>query len=186
MADIEEIKQRLSLLDNDELVAIIQDHDDSEWQPEVFDLVRTILNDRGVSPDSFVCEEEALLETGENFDLVTVGSYTSYLDAETDRLALETKGIKAWILDELSPLAEGMNPGIRIQVCADDVTAAMQILESEPTPSSELPDDIAEPPCPKCGSRSVLEKADVLKPEPEAMPIWVYSCASCGHKWQAN
>jgi len=188
MADIEEITQHLNLLENSELVSILRKHDDTEWRPEVFDLVRSILNGRGINPDEFVDEDEIIHPTIENFNLVTVGSYTSYLDAETDRLALETKDIRAWILDELSPLADGMNPGIRLQVRAEDVTAAMEILESDPIPSSELPDEIAEPPCPKCGSRSVIERAEDLDSESAlshttATQGWLYSCTSCGHQW---
>jgi hypothetical protein len=187
MADIEEIKQHLSLLENKELVSILRKHDDTEWRPEVFDLARSILKSRGIGPDEFL-EEETANETMEDFNLVTLASYTSYLDAETDRLALETKDIRGWILDELSPLAEGMNPGIRLQVRAEDVAAAMETLESSPLPSSELPNEIAEPPCPKCGSRSVMERVDVPEPA-QALPpssathVWFYSCNSCGHQW---
>ena len=118
-------------------------------------------------------------------DLVTVAHYFSYVDAETDRLALEAKGLKVWILSENDPLP-GV-PGVQLQVRSEDFAAAMATLESEPVPSSDLPADIAEPPCPKCGSRSVTEAADIpevsgalssLPPE----RAWFYHSASCGHK----
>jgi hypothetical protein len=188
MTEMETIKERLSLLDNTELVTILRDHDENEWQPEVFDTVRAILNERGISPDTFVGEEDTTTETMENFDLVTMASYTSYLDAETDRLALESKGITVWILDELSPLGEGMNPGIRLQVREEDVIKALQILQSGPIPSSDLPEEIAEPPCPKCGSRNVMEQVEVQEPTPAFLTptteqAYFYTCSSCGHKW---
>lgn len=191
MTDLDATRQRLNLMSNEELGSILQQRDYSEWRPEVFDLARSILNQRGIAPGALPSEEAsagASLEVPERLELVTVASYTSYLDAETDRLALENKGLKVWIFDEYSPLAEGMNPGMRLQVCAEDVAAAMETLNAEPIPSSEIPDEIAEPPCPKCGSRKVLERAEILQPHTEsahaaATQAWLYSCSSCGHKW---
>lgn len=190
MSNIDQTRQHLNEMKNEELVSILRAHDESQWQPEVFDLARAILNERGIAPSNLVREKAGApaSDPPEDFNLVTLASYTSYIDAETDRLALETKGLQSWILDELSPLAEGMIPGIRLQVRAEDAAAATEMLESAPIPSSDLPDDIAEPPCPKCGSRTVMERAEVLEPSPAlphaaATQAWIYSCSSCGHKW---
>jgi DNA-directed RNA polymerase subunit M/transcription elongation factor TFIIS len=65
----------------------------------------------------------------------------------------------------------------------------MAILESEPAPSSELPEEIAEPPCPKCGSRNVIETAEHIESWAEfgdSSTDWLYHCASCGYKWAAS
>jgi DNA-directed RNA polymerase subunit M/transcription elongation factor TFIIS len=119
-------------------------------------------------------------------ELVTVASYSSNIDAEADRLALESMGLKSWIFNKHN---RGTS-SVQLQVIQEDWRAAAQILDpglSEGiVPSSDLPDDIAEPPCPKCGSRNVKEEAEITEFEGnqlEREQIWFYRCASCGHKW---
>ena len=117
-------------------------------------------NQRGISPGDSNTEEaipdEDFPDITASLDLVTVASYSNYTDAATDRLALEANGLKVWILNEHVPeLSANLYqpgvylPGIQIQVRKEDMPAAIRILESEPVPSSDLPDEIAEPPCPK-------------------------------------
>lgn len=186
MANLDEIRQQLDLLSDEELVSIFREHDDEQWRPEVFDIVGSILRERGVSPIENSGHEEDILEETAGLDLVTVANYLNHIDAETDRLALEAKGLKAWIFDEYAP-----RTGVQLQVRAEDLTAAMGILESEPVPSSDLPAEIAEPPCPKCGSRKVTEGAEIVETSTASTSswprqIWLYHCASCGHKWSES
>ena len=187
MTDFDEMRKQLELLGDEELVSILQEHDEGQWRPEVFDIVASILKERGVTPG-------ADLEQGkddfaeEDVDLVTVANYFKYIDAETDRLALEAQGLKAWIFNEYGPPMQGFGPAVQLRVRTEDLAAAMRVLESEPVPSSELPADIAEPPCPKCGSREVTEEPEVLESLDASSTLsskesWFYRCASCGHKW---
>jgi hypothetical protein len=190
MTNLDEIRQQMELLADDELVAILRERDTDQWRPEVFDIVASILYSRGVSPETGVdFEEEAPDETA-GLDLVTVANYTYEIDAETDRLALEAKDLKAWIINEHND--NMMATPVQLQVRKEDWTAAMQILDPEApevVPSSELPAEIAEPPCPKCGSRKVLEEPEFPEhEEPQLWPdkTWLYHCASCGHKWSES
>jgi hypothetical protein len=176
----------LNLLKDEELVSILQKHDEERWQPEVFDIVSAILRERGISPGDGLksAANDGASADEVEMDLVTVSEYASYLDAETDRLALEAEGLNAWIFNEHDPF-EGSVPGAQLQVRADDLMKAKAILESEPVPSSDLPPDIAEPPCPKCGSRMVTEGAEVVEEQPDIIPaqVWLYHCSACGYKW---
>ena len=186
MTNLDEIRQQLDLLTDKELISIFREHNVEQWRPEVFDIVAAILNGRGVSLDADSEEEEDLSEIA-GLDLVTVADYLNCLDAETDRLALEAKGLKSWIFNEDPPSMDSFHPGIRLQVRAEDFTAAMAILQSELVPSSDLPSEIAEPPCPKCGSREVAEGAEIM--ESNGSPprqTWLYHCVSCGHKWSES
>lgn len=176
---------------DEELTSILREHDEEQWRPEVFDIVRSILEARGISisPEEGPAFERDISIEPEGLDLVTVGSYTSYMDAETDRLALEAKGLQAWISNKYAPPMQSVPQGVQLKVLAQDANAAMAILESEPVPSSELPEEIAEPPCPKCGSRNVTETAEYMEPSAESggsSTDWLYHCASCGCKWAAS
>ncbi len=189
MANLDEIRQQLEPLNDNELVSILQEHDEEQWRPEVFDIVKSILKERGVSPDvdSGLSADEEVLDETAGLDLVTLAEYPSYVDAETDKLALEAEGLKAWIFNEHDPF-EGAVPGAQLQVRAQDMNAAMAILQSELVPSSDLPPEIAEPPCPKCGSREVTENAEIVEAAESSAPqqAWLYHCASCGHKWSES
>jgi len=186
MINLDEIRQQLNLLADEELASILREHDMEQWRPEVFDIVGSILRERGVTPGEGREDEESILNAPASLNLVAVANYFTDSDAETDRLALEAKGLKAWIFSEYAP-AMG-HGGVQLRVCAEDLPAAMAILESERVPSSDLPAEIAEPPCPKCGSRNVAEEAAIPEPSAAATgswPVeqWLYHCASCGHKW---
>ena len=91
MSDIDEIRQQLELLNDEELVSIFREHDTEKWRPEVFDIVGAILTDRGISPAEAPEEEADIPEGAVSVELVTVAEYFNYMDAETDRLALEAE-----------------------------------------------------------------------------------------------
>jgi DNA-directed RNA polymerase subunit M/transcription elongation factor TFIIS len=191
MTNIDEIRQQMELLKDEELISIFQEHDAEQWRPEVFDIVSAILQQRGVSPHEDSRREEDVSDETARLDLVTVADYFNYIDAETDHLALEAKGLQSWICNESNPLTEGVPPGVQLQVRSEDFAAAMAILQSEPVPSTDLPDEIAEPPCPKCGSRKVTEGAEITEGSTDSMSLspqqtWLYHCASCGHKWSES
>ena len=182
MTEFDEIRQRMELMSDEELLTIIQEHDEEQWRPEVFDIVRTILTARGVSPDDNAGSE--MPEEPPELDLVTLATYSTDADAEMDRLALASRGINAWVVDNGPSMA--IPAGVVLKVLESDLHVAEKLLDpqtlKQPVPSSDLPDEIAEPPCPKCGSRDVMESAEIVY-DPDPRQEWMYSCSSCGHKW---
>jgi hypothetical protein len=191
MINRDEIRQQMELKENKELISILLEHDENEWQPEVFDIVGEILTKRGIEAEKdlkVVSGAEDVRDITEGLNLVTVAEYFNYLEAETERITLEGEGIKAWVFHEGDPLAEGIPPGVQLKVLAEDWKAAMERLQAEISPSTDLPDDIAEPPCPRCGSRKVIESAEIVEGstasgKPRQKQEWLYHCADCGLKW---
>jgi hypothetical protein len=191
MIDKDEIRQQMERLENKELISILLEHDENQWKPEVFEIVGTILSERGVAADKqpqYATGDRDILDETEGMNLITVAEYFNYLDAETDRLTLEGEGLSAWVFNEEDPLAEGIPPGVQLKVRAEDWKAAMERLAAEMAPSTDLPDDIAEPPCPRCGSRKVAESAEIVEAlstsgKPSQKQQWLYHCADCGLKW---
>jgi hypothetical protein len=193
MTDFDEMRRQLNLLSAEELISIVRERDQDQWRPEVFDIARSILNERGISPGEESRPEEAVFDEvfpdeAASPGLVTIANYMNYADAVTDRLALEANGLKVWLLNEHVYSESSFQPGIQLQVREEDLPAAIQILESEPVPSSDLPAEIAEPPCPKCSSRKVTEGAEIVEPSAASnrsslRQAWLYHCASCGYKW---
>lgn len=183
MTDFDEIRQQMDLLSDEELLSIIEEHDEDQWRPEVFDIVRVILSQRGVSVDenTVPVPDTGMADEPPEEGLALVASYFSRMDAEVDRLALASKGIDSWIVDRSAVIPSG----VELKVRESDLRTAIALVDpdvlNEAVPSSDLPEDIAEPPCPKCGSRNVTESAETLYDPPGQE--WVYRCASCGHKW---
>ncbi len=189
MINREEIRRQMEQKENQELISILLEHDEDQWQPEVFDIVGSILAERGVSSggDLKVVRERDIHAETEGLNLITVSEYFNYLEAETDRITLEGEGIKAWVFHEGDPLAEGIPPGVQLKVNAEDWKAAMERLGAEMALSTDLPDDIAEPPCPRCASRKVTENAEIVEDRASGKPSqkqqWLYHCANCGLRW---
>jgi len=120
--------------------------------------------------------------------LVTLGRYFNPAEAHAHRLALQEAGIDACVLDETAGSMYGVAIGARLQVRAADESAAFAVLQAEPAPASVLPDDLAEPPCPRCGSAEVSQRAEIPEVHPppvEEWPsrVWRYQCAACQHSW---
>ncbi|MDM7997161.1 MAG: hypothetical protein QUT30_15930 [Acidobacteriota bacterium] len=189
MIDREEIRRQMEQRENKELISILLEHDEEQWQPEVFDIVGAILAERGVSSGGelkVIRERDVHAET-EGLSLITVAEYFNYLEAETDRITLEGEGIRAWVFHESDPLAEGIPPGVQLKVRQEDWKDAMERLGAEMAVSTDLPDDIAEPPCPRCASRKVTENAEIVEDltseKPSRKQKWLYHCANCGLRW---
>jgi hypothetical protein len=129
-------------------------------------------------------------ETSENDRLVTIGRYFSPTEAHTLRLALEEAGIDACVMDESLGTMYGVAVGARLLVRAADESAARAVLQAEPVPGSVLPEEIAEPPCPSCGSADVSQTAEIPEAPPPAEEwpsrVWRYHCATCRHSWLAD
>jgi hypothetical protein len=54
LEDTSELAQQLERLSTDELVSILRNRDEEEWQPNVFDIVASILAARGLEPPQVV------------------------------------------------------------------------------------------------------------------------------------
>jgi hypothetical protein len=195
-ADLDSIRRDLEQRPTEELSAILRERDEDEWIPEVFGIVTSILVSRGVSaaelaalkPASPVADADG---EGEDEDLATVARFFSPAVAHACRMALEEAGIEAWVFDETAGASFGVGIGIEVRVRAHDLDAAHEVLESSPVPASDLPPEVAEPPCPKCGSTQVTQQVA----ERDEVPLeerdededgygpWRYRCAACGHEW---
>jgi hypothetical protein len=142
-------------------------------------------------------------------ELVTVRSYFNQTDAYLARSRLESAGIPTFLADEnmvntnwFYSIAMG---GIRLQVRAEDVGAALEILDDK----AGIPLEAAEADqvlCPKCGSSDTARGPSstlglpwlgclgtvlvyVMPSFLVSLPLflaakWRYRCKSCGHVWQ--
>lgn len=104
--------------------------------------------------------------------LVTVCTYTSAVQAEMAKLALEAGGVTAFIGDATMVTAEWLIGsalgGVKLQVAEVDVPAAMAVLashESLTNPSGDRPADDGVPRCLSCGA---------------VMPGEATTCPACG------
>lgn len=198
MTDSDAIRRELELLADEELVAILRDRNEGQWRPEVFDIVVSILESRGISTSNMTASDTEDLELDPEAsdvpgfeDLVTVAGYTSYVEAHADRLALEQSGIKAWVTDEIQGVDYGIGTAARLRVCPHDFNAALEILEAPSISASDLPPELAQTQCPRCGSRNVTENDELLDaldplsgvPFSSTRRVWFYQCTSCNHKW---
>jgi len=175
----DDIRRTMADRSTEELVSILRNHDEDEWLPEVFEIVGALLTERGVSPAEVVAlgpEGEDVVEAQE---FVTLGNFFSPVEAHAHRLALEQAGVAAWVFDEMV----GIGLGARLQVRAEDEGAARAVLEAEPVPASALPIELAEPPCPKCGSGETFQAVAEAESDSPTPRTWQYECESCGHVW---
>ncbi len=192
VASSDDMRQELERLPTEELVSILRNRDQEQWRPEVFDVVACILETRGVAsgevralgPENPDLEGQDATEAPE---LVTLADHSSSQETlalayraqnfgSLEYMVLEGAGIKTWVV------------GGKLKVRTEDLEAALEILEAAPVPSSALPPELAEPPCPKCGSREVTQVAEVSDPSLSLLSssecqVWLYHCAACNHKW---
>jgi hypothetical protein len=184
-ADLTEIREQMEARSTDELVSILRNRDEDEWLPPVFDIVASILSARGVRPEGVVAlgpEGDPGTDVVESQPLVTIGRFLSTLEANAGRMALEQAGLAAWVTDEAGGgIMPGFGVGARLQVRVDDEKAARAVLASGPATATELPPELAESPCPKCGSTQVTQAAVVVS-RGEGRD-WRYECMACRHTW---
>ena len=186
--ELEAVRRELEAKSTEELVSILRNRDEEEWRPEVFDIVGMLLTDRGVSPAEVTAQGPEGTDVVESRPLVTVGRYFSPVQAHAYRMALESAGLESWVTDEGGGGLYGIGIGARLQVRAEDEKVAREVLDSAPVPASAMPAELAEAPCPKCGSQEVTQTADVVEAATtleleRPSRVWRYQCGSCGHTW---
>jgi hypothetical protein len=96
----DELRDQLKERPTAELVAILRDYDLTEWRPEVFPVVESILQDRGVNTDAFKAARPPRGHSVEAVQLEAIASFGSPLEANLCRMALLEAGIKAWLSTE--------------------------------------------------------------------------------------
>jgi hypothetical protein len=186
----ENLREELEQRSTDDLISILRNRDSAEWRSEVFAVVAALLKARGVSPEQVSAMGPEGFEVIESEPTVTVARFFTALAAQVQRMALEGAGLRAWVIDE-----EGgtIYPGIgaRLQVREADAERARELLSGDPVSAEDLPPELAEPPCPACGSANVTselwedEGADDQTPSPRARRKWYYICADCHEAWPA-
>ena len=149
---------------------------------------------RNIEPP--VAEDETVSESRR---LVTVRRYRDLSEAIVARSMVESAGIRTYLSDEnlirLDWQLSNFIGGLRLQVDADDVETATELL-SQPVPDSIVFEEGAEfeqPRCPRCGSAEItfegasrgaaLASLSVLSvPLPFGRETW--TCSHCGARWE--
>ncbi len=194
MTIFDDMRQQLDLLNDEELLSILREHDEEQWRPEAFDIVASILRERGVALDTGAAQKEEIPEDLAGLHLVTVASYFDHVDAEADLDVLEAKNIRGWILKENVAEMEEPSADVRLKVLPEDLNAAIKILDAGQPLSPDLPDEIAGPSCPRCGSREIAEEEETVESysgstrnrRSSPQQIWLYRCRACGYKWSES
>jgi hypothetical protein len=185
----ESLRKEFEQRSSEELMSILRNRDEEEWRPEVFEIVTLVLKGRGVSPEEVIAMGPEGVDVDESEPTVTIVNFFSPVEAHASRMALEEAGIAAWVADEAGGTMYGVGIGARLQVRAKDADAARGVLSAAPVSAEDIPPDLAEPPCPACGSRKVtpeawLDETDDAKPRwRPTRRKWYYVCADCDEAW---
>jgi len=186
---VESLRKELEQRSSEELMFILRNQDEEQWRPEVFEVVALVLKDRGISPEEVIAMGPEGVDVVESEPTVTIANFFSPTEAHALRMALEAAGIPAWVVDEAAGTMYGVGIGARLQVRAKDESTAREVLSAAPVSSEGLPPDLAEPPCPACGSRNVAPEAWVDEEDsgeprwPGSRRKWYYVCADCDEAW---
>ncbi len=186
---VDDLKKELAERSSEELVSILRNRDEDEWRPEVFEAAALVLKDRGISPDAVTAMGPEGIDVVESEPTVTIARFFSPAEAHACRSALEEAGISAWVIDDAGGAMYGIGIGARLQVRAKEQDAAREFLATAPVSGEELPPDIAEPPCPACGSRNVAPEAwvDGEGSREDRWSFghrkWYYVCKDCEEAW---
>lgn len=127
--------------------------------------------------------------------LVTIGRYSTPLEANMAKLKLESAGIYAFVADEytigINWLYSNALGGVKVQVPASVVSEAREILASEAeSPATDEAETIDV--CPQCGSKNTVAFRDrrgsfltwLLLGFPLILPSKKKKCCDCGHRWR--
>jgi len=123
---------QLQKRDSNDLLAIIRKRDEQEWRPEVFDVARELLVERGVDVAAALAAgtEEGPTQVVEG--LVVVATLAIVIEAEACKAALAGSGIEALLLDNnmlgIDPALWPALGGVRVAVRSSDVEAARTLL----------------------------------------------------------
>lgn len=143
----ESLRKELEARPSAELISILRNRDEEEWQPEVFGIVASVLEGRGVSPQEIAALGPEGVDVVESGPTVTIANFFSPAEAHVSRMALEEAGIAAWVADEAGGTMYGVGIGARLQVRAEDEGTAREVLSAAATPADALPPEEEDPGC---------------------------------------
>lgn len=187
----EELSRQYSAMSRRELMELAQQYDRLTQTAQ--SVLRSEFAHRGLEPPLIDDSPGVSART-----LVTVGYFRDLAPAVIARSLLEGVGIDAWILDENTARIMGVpeiTGGVRLQVDANDESAAREVLEQPALDAIPLDsgDSFAQPRCPQCASLDVcllgpFSAAAVFTPDVASAPLppdeegWL--CNACGAAWQ--
>jgi hypothetical protein len=177
---LEDLRITLEQQSTESLVAILRNRDEEEWRPEAFQVAAAILRERGVSPDEVIAQGPEDVVVPESEYTVAVATFFSPAHAHACQGALEDAGLQAWVVDEMLGTMYAVGIGTRVLVRQQDLEAAQAILDGlddVPVTADALPPEMAEPPCPACGSAKVTQFVSMDD------GLWTYRCTECSNEW---
>ena len=191
----DELQDRLRGKPTAELVAILRAQDATEWRREVFPLVETILQERGVDTRAVKAAGPPPADTVEFAALESVASFRTQLSASLCRMALAQAGIEACLSTEnlagISPPL-GLAIGVDVLVRPESASLARNLLAEFEEGAERVPEDAQ--PCPRCGGTDTEHVRRVgrlsavagwaLAGTPLPMVDWRWNCKRCGHEWE--
>jgi hypothetical protein len=128
----ETVRLELEQKSSDELISILRNRDEEEWNPEAFAVVAELLKARGIPPEEIAALGPEGYDAVESAPTVTIARFFSPAEAHGLRMALEEAGIPAWVVDEGLATSFGVGVGARVQVRVTDEESARQIRDSAP------------------------------------------------------
>ncbi|PYQ52912.1 MAG: hypothetical protein DMF78_10370 [Acidobacteria bacterium] len=193
MAD--DLRARLDAMSTADLVAVFRSRNVEEWRAEVFPLVEEILARRRVDVDGLKAARAMEFEKTEYAPVESVASFSTALEANLCRMALEEAQIRAWLSTEyLADVAPhlGLAIGVDVLVRKDAAEAAREVLASIKAGAAAMASEVE--PCPKCQSdetdrlpatdRASTIGAGIVAGIPLPQHDWRWKCRSCGHQWE--
>lgn len=182
---------RLREQGNEELLAILAAHDTNEWEPEVFEIARALLVERGVDVNAALASMAPPVPVDHPADAPEVVATFSVLpDAEPCRSALEAAGFDAVLVDEnmmsIDPALWVVVKGVKVAVPQSQADEAREFLAAADRGElAQSPETAME--CPSCGSANLKfvsypgqRLAAVVVPLLGGPPQSHYECADCG------
>ena len=182
---------RLREQPNEELLALLAAHDTDEWEPEVFEIARTLLAERGVDVNAalaLMTPPVPVDHTPDNLEIIA--TFNVVPDAEPCRSALESAGFDVFLVDEnvssIDPALWVVLKGVKVAVPASQAEEAREFLAAADRGElAQSPETAIE--CPSCGSANVKfvsypgqRMAAVVMPLLGGPPESHYECADCG------
>lgn len=179
---------RLREQGDEELLALLAAHDTNEWEPEVFEIARALLVERGVDLNAALAGMAPPDHAPD--DLEIIATFNVVPDAAPLRSALESAGFDVFLVDEnmsnVDPALWVVVQGVKVAVPRSQAEEAREFLAAADRGElAQSPETAIQ--CPSCGSANVKfvsypgqRFAAVVVPLLGGPPESHYECADCG------
>jgi hypothetical protein len=190
--NLAEIRQGLDRMTTEALLDALHHRADGEWLSEAYELMATILRERGVAVEEALSALEKAQAPDPNapVQLVPVATAFNPIEAELIRGRLEQAGIRVFVADEgIASMHYGLGiaaGGVKVMVSAQDLSRAQDELAAPAQPVTLE--------CPRCGSEQVAHEERVSKAGVLAAYVFFSApipqhrrrcrCNACGNEWQ--